>query len=104
MLVLKACRKNLLKGDPPQSWPWKQNGTTVVAIVIILEGVNNWRSMLQINIFLKKLDFEPEPPSVTGKLCYQHNSWVNSVCMAYMFDRGILEEKLIILSDYLNQI
>ena len=42
-----------------QSWPWKQNGTTVVAAVIILEVENNWRSMLQINILKEKLGFEP---------------------------------------------
>ena len=43
----------------PQSWPWKQNGTTFVAAVMILEVVNNWKTVLQINILKKKLDFEP---------------------------------------------
>ena len=36
-------KKNLVEVNPPQSWSWKQNGTTVVAAVMILEVVNNWR-------------------------------------------------------------
>ena len=48
----------LVEIDPPQSWPWKQNGT-VVAIVMILTVANNWRSVLQINNLKSKLDFEP---------------------------------------------
>ena len=42
------------KVNPLQNWPWKQYGTTVVATVMILEVVNNWRSVLKVNIFLKK--------------------------------------------------
>ena len=73
---------------------WKETllkldlGTTVVAAVMILEVVNNWRSVLQINILKKKLDFEPESPSVTEKVCYHYNSWVSVVYMAYVFDRN----------------
>ena len=52
-------KKNLVEANPPQSWPWKQNSTTVVAAVTILEIVNNWRCVLQTNILKKKLDFEP---------------------------------------------
>ena len=52
-------KKNFVEVNPPQSWPWKQNGNTVVAAVMILKVVNNWRSMLQINILKKTLDFEP---------------------------------------------
>ena len=26
----------MLEGNPPQSWPWKQNGTRVVAATMIL--------------------------------------------------------------------
>ena len=51
--------KFLVERNPPQSWPWKQNGTTVVGVVMILEVMNNWRSELQINILKKQLDFEP---------------------------------------------
>ena len=29
--------------------------------------------------FEKKLDFEPESASVTGKVCYHYNSWVSGV-------------------------
>ena len=47
----EATLKNVLvEVNPPQSCPWKQNGTIVVAAVMILEIVNNWRSVLQINI------------------------------------------------------
>ena len=67
------------EGNFLQSWPWKQNGTTVVVAVIIPEYVNNWRSVLPINILKKKLDFEPESASVTGKVCYHYNSWVSGV-------------------------
>ena len=52
-------KKKFVEVNPPQSWPWKQNGNTVVAAVMILKVVNNWRSMLQINILKKTLDFEP---------------------------------------------
>ena len=67
------------EGNFLQSWPWKQNGTTVVVAVIIPEYVNNWRSMLPINILKKKLDFETESASVTAKVCYHYNSWVSGV-------------------------
>ena len=36
--------------NPPQSCPWKQNGITIAAAVMILKFGNNWRSVLQINI------------------------------------------------------
>ena len=48
-------KKNGVEVNPPQSWPWKQDGTTVVVALMILEVVNKWRSVLQTNIFLKKL-------------------------------------------------
>ena len=49
----------LVEVNLPQSWPLKQNGTLVVATMMILEVVKSCRSMLQTNIFLKKIDFEP---------------------------------------------
>ena len=52
-------KKNLVQVSSSQSWPWKQNSTTVVGAVMILKVVNNWRSVLQINILKKKLNFEP---------------------------------------------
>ena len=70
---------------------------------MIVEVVNNWRTMLQMNILKKKLDFEPKSPSVTGNVCYHYNTCVTGVYMAYMFDK-ILEEEHLKLSDYLNQI
>ena len=38
-------KKNWGELNPPQSWLWKQNGTTVVAAVMILEVVHNWSSV-----------------------------------------------------------
>ena len=72
---VKRPQKILMKGNPPQSWPWKQNGTNAVAVVMIPKVVNNWRSMSQ-------LDFEPESSSITGKVCYHYNTWVTGVYMA----------------------
>ena len=48
---------------------------------------SKWRSRLPRNI-LKKIDFESESPSVTGKVCCHYNRWVNGVCMVYMFDKN----------------
>ena len=46
-------KKNLLDVNPPQSWSGKQNDTMVVTAVMILEVVNNWKNVLQINILKK---------------------------------------------------
>ena len=53
--------------------------------------------------FEKKLDFPPEPFSVTGKVFYHYNSWVTGVYMACMLSENA-EEKHLRLSDYLNHI
>ena len=50
-----ATSKKILDVNLPQSWPRKQNDTTVGAAVMILEVVNNWTSMLQINILKTKV-------------------------------------------------
>ena len=56
----EATSQNILvEIDPPQSWPWKQNGATIVATVMILRVANNWISVLQINNLKSKLDSEP---------------------------------------------
>ena len=52
-------KKILVEVNPPQSWPWKQNGTTVVAALIIFKDVSNWTSVLQINVWKKGLNFKP---------------------------------------------
>ena len=70
-----------------ESWPRKQNGTTVATTVMILQVAINWRSVLQINILKEKLDFEIDLPYLTEKACYPYNSWVNGAYIAYMFDR-----------------
>ena len=53
IVVLKGDKILLLEGNPPQSWPWKRNGTIFVASAMILKVVNNWKSMLHINILKK---------------------------------------------------
>ena len=50
---MSASDEATLKVKPPQSWHWEQNGTTVVATVMIFEVVDNWSSVVQINVFLK---------------------------------------------------
>ena len=50
-LTKQHSKKMLVEVNPPQNWPWKQYGITVVAAVMILEVVNNWRSVLKVNIF-----------------------------------------------------
>ena len=73
----------LVEVNPPQNWPWKQNGTTVVA-VMILEVVNNWRSVLQI--FWKNRLWTLITFCYIGYVCYYYNTWVIGVYMAYVFD------------------
>ena len=72
----------LVEGNPPQSWSWEQNGTTILGAVIIPEFVNNWRSMLQIN-HLKKVKLWTRI-----LFCYRKSSWVTGVNMVYMFHRN----------------
>ena len=86
--MLKGHKKFLLEGNSSQSLPWKQNGNTVVAAAMIPEVVNNWRNVLQINVWKKKSDIEPESPSITGKVCYHYTSWVTDIYMADMFNRN----------------
>ena len=53
LLMWQHSKNILVEVNLPHSWPWKQNGITVVAAVMILKVVNNWRIMLQINILKK---------------------------------------------------
>ena len=48
-------KKKLMEVNPPQTDLESKNGATVVAAVIILEDVNNWRSVLPINILKKNI-------------------------------------------------
>ena len=86
--MLNGREKILVGENPPKSWPWKQNGTTVVAAVKIPEVVNNWRSVLQINHLKKKLDLEPESSSVTGIVCYLTILECVVSTWSIMFDRN----------------
>ena len=38
LLLRQHSKKNLVKANPPQSWPWKQ----IEAAAVILEVVNNF--------------------------------------------------------------
>ena len=42
-----------MKVNPPKSWPWKHNGTTIVAAVMIHKVMNSRTNVLQ-----KKIQFE----------------------------------------------
>ena len=99
--MLKDCKKSLVEENPPQSLPWKQNSLTVVAAVMIVKVVINWRSITD-KYFEKTVRLWPKSPSVTGKVCYHYNSWVAGVYKAYICLTEIPEEKHLILSDYLN--
>ena len=80
---------------------WKQNATTVVASVMSLEVVNNWRSVLQINHLEKDLDmnfilFQQKYVTITIF------EWLVSTW--HMCLSEISEKKHLKLRDYLNQI
>ena len=55
LLIRQHSKTILVELNPPQSWLWKQKVNTVMAAVMILKVMNNWRSMLQINILKKKV-------------------------------------------------
>ena len=95
----EATQKYLVEVNPPRSWPWKQNGTSVVASKMILEVVNNWRSMLQINIKKKKI-LNPNHLPLQEK--YVISIWLVSAWRICLTE--ILEEKHFKLRYYLNQI
>ena len=91
MLSMRQHSQNFfVEVNPPQNWPWKQNGTTVVPAVIILEVVNKWRSVLQIN-FLKKNQLQEMYATITIL------EWLLSTCLRFT------EENHLKLSD-LSQI
>ena len=67
-------KKILVEVNPPQSWPWKQNGTTVVATLMILEIVKKLRSMLQINIIFWKVRLRTRITFCYRKHSYRHTT------------------------------
>ena len=71
-------KKKLVEVNLPQSWPWKQNGTTVVAAATILKVENNWRSMLQINILKKSLVLNPN--HFPGRKCMLLLQYLSDWC------------------------
>ena len=70
VLLMRQPFKKILVEVNPHSCPWTQIGTTAVAVVMILEVMNDWRSLLQINVCRKFM---------------LHNTWLTYV---YMFDRN----------------
>ena len=79
-------KKFFAEVNPPQGWPWKQNGTTVVADAIVLEVMNNWRNFLQKNNLTKRLWTLILPAD--GNVYYHYNIWVTGFYVAYMFDQN----------------
>ena len=77
--MLKDRERFLLEGK----LPWKQNSTTVVAAPTILV-----KKHVKYKYFEKNLDFETKPSSVTRTVCYNYNSWLTGVYMAYNFDKN----------------
>ena len=56
---------------------------------------DNGRILFRINIFLKKLDFTPKSPSLTGNVCYYYNTWVTGlVSIWHICLTEIPEEKI----------
>ena len=82
IIVLNSREKILVEGNLPQSWPWKLDGTGVVAALMSLEVVNNWRSMLK-NVTVTTVE------------------WLVSTWSLYFIE--IPQEKHLKLSDYLNE-
>ena len=101
LLMRQHSKKFLVKVNPPWSWPWKQNATAAVADVMILKVVNNWRSMLQVNILKKRLwtliFLLQEIHAAITILAWLVSTWY--ICLT-----EILEQKHLKLSDHLNQI
>ena len=90
-------KKNLVEVNPRQSWPWKQNCTTVVAVVMILEVWATekvcWRW-----IFWKKI----KPSNMKWYVTITILEWLMSAWCIYL--AKILTEKHLNLSNYLNEI
>ena len=82
----KHSKKNLVEVNPPLPWLWRQNGTTVVA-VMILEVAGNWRSVFSKNI-LKKVGLWSLITFCYGNIYSPYNTWVAGVYMAYIFVRN----------------
>ena len=97
IVVLKGCKKFDL-----ESWPRKQNGTTVATTVMILQVAINWRSVLQINILKEKLDFEPTYlPLLKKHVTVTIVDW----CLHCVYVwQNFRRKKHVRLSDNLNQI
>ena len=96
--MLKGRQKFLVEGNLPQSWPWKQNSTTIMAAVIILKVVNNWRSTLQINIWEEKCTLNLNHLLLKKKLPLQQQSdWcLHSVYSLQKFQRKNISDWVII--------
>ena len=89
-------KKNfLVEVNPPQNWPWKQNGTTVVVAVMILKVVNNRQIFWKIKSWLWNLITLQEMHVTITILEWMVSTWCE--CLT-----EIPEEKHLKLKDYLN--
>ena len=94
--MLKGCKRFLVEGNPPQRWPWKQNVITVVAAVMIIKVVNNWRSTIQVNrLNSNYLLLQGKYVTITT-VEWLMSTW--HICLT-----EILEKKHLKLSDCLNK-
>ena len=101
LLIRKHSKKILVEVNPFQSWPWKQNGTTVVAAVMILEVENNWRSVLQINILKKSYSLNSNHvPLQKMYVTITILEWLASTWCIYLTE---IPKENLKLSDHLNQ-
>ena len=97
-------KKKLVEVNPPQSWASEQNGITVVAAVMILEIVNDWRSVLQINILKTKVR------TLNPNHLPLQEMYVTIIILDWQLPTWRIwltktpEKKRLKLSDYLNQI
>ena len=95
-------KKKLVEVNPPQGWLWKQNGTTVMAAVMIFEVVNNRKSVSQINILIKRTLNPNHLPLQEIYITIIILRWLVSTWR--ICSKEISEVKHLKLSDYLNQI
>ena len=100
--TLKEKKKKLVEVNPPQGWLWKQNGTTVMAAVMIFEVVNNRKSVSQINILIKRTLNPNHLPLQEIYITIIILRWLVSTWR--ICSKEISEVKHLKLSDYLNQI
>ena len=80
----RTLTKKLVPVNSPQSWPWKQNGTSY-GCYDDSRSCDQLKNGVTDKYIKKRLDFEPV--SFPFRKCsYNCNTWVTGVYMAYMFE------------------